>query len=464
MTLIKAFQVPFRYEEQKKIGPSYRTKQPRQKSQASALEAYLMVRDGGASAGGGVGVGAGEDDGDDEGADNDNSGKAGSDTQPSYKTILTVDEKPVCVAFAPDGKLAVGYDTGAVVVYPVCKLASVGDFHVLTVPAMKTVLAFCTYVEAKALRGCCKFFHDYTRELRFHWDIHPLRRRSGDFCLTLFTKYARSADNDLETETTRRRELADFRDLASNPLCPRYVRLKSCTGGRSGRCVQGLSHLPIHLDYFEYNHCPFVMELRTFLLAASELFDQKFVWFYELYIEKLFFAYSYDSYLQFRADVNPRIKCGSLQIKTVPFTKTSRVIDFRGYLEVMTVLEEQFSQASGLDDHPLFNPLLQAKKQVAMGDPAAAVADSLADVRLTSDPLRQYERAIDIPPIKPKRRRQQFQSQEVAKKKHVDPGPATTHSTVERQAHLMAFWQYTQNSTAMIQQLFKTEEQRRFGK
>lgn len=466
MTLIKAFQVPFRYEEQVKISRSYQVKKPHRKSLAMSMEAYLLARDGdggggggGGGAGGGVGEGCDDDESDEEDDRSLNDAGAGG---VSFKTVTTVDEKPVSVAFAPDGKLAVGYDSGAVAIYPVCKLASVGDFHVLTTPAMKTVLSFCSYVEAKNLRGCCKFFHDYTRDLRFHWEIHPLRRRSGDFMLTLFVKYARSGDNDLVTETTRRQELANFRDSALVCLCPRYVRLKPCTGGgRTGRCVQGLSHHPINIDYYEYSQSKFVMELRTFLLAASELFDQKFVWLHELYIEKLFFAYSFDQYLQYRADTNARVKCGNMQIKTVPFTKTSRVIDFKGYLEVMTVLEEQYVGASLLDDHPLFNPAVQAKKQVAMGDPSAVVTSSLADVRLSYDALKQYDRAIDIPPVKPKRRRQQFHSQEVAEKKPVDPGLATTHSTVERQAHIMAFWQYTQNSTALIQQLFKTEEQKR---
>ena len=32
-------------------------------------------------------------------------------------------------------------------------------------------------------------------------------------------------------EVTRRKELSDFRDFASNPLCPRYLRMKPCSGG-----------------------------------------------------------------------------------------------------------------------------------------------------------------------------------------------------------------------------------------
>ena len=31
---------------------------------------------------------------------------------------------------------------------------------------MKNIMSYTCYEEAKALRGCCKFFHDYTRTLR----------------------------------------------------------------------------------------------------------------------------------------------------------------------------------------------------------------------------------------------------------------------------------------------------------
>jgi len=89
-------------------------------------------------------------------------------------------------------------------------------------------------------------------------------------------KYARSEQNDVELETTVRAKLSDFRDVSATALCPRYVRLLTCSGGGRGgnKCVQQLSHGKMHIDYYEYNHCGFVMERRTFLLAASELFDQ----------------------------------------------------------------------------------------------------------------------------------------------------------------------------------------------
>jgi hypothetical protein len=39
------------------------------------------------------------------------------------------------------------------------------------------------------------------------------------------------------------------------------------------------------------------------------------------------------------------------------------VIAFRGYLEVMTVLEEDYTGANSLDAHPLFNPNVLAVKR-----------------------------------------------------------------------------------------------------
>jgi hypothetical protein len=44
-----------------------------------------------------------------------------------------------------------------------------------------------------------------------------------------------------------------------------------------------------------------------------------------------------------------------------------RVIGFRGYLEVMTVLEEEYTEATDLDVHPLFNPIVLAIKKKMQG-------------------------------------------------------------------------------------------------
>ena len=95
-----------------------------------------------------------------------------------------------------------------------------------------------------------------------------------------------------------------------------------------------------------------------------------------------------------------------------------------------------------------------------------ALSDSLADVKLSafSDPLLQYAKPINVPPVKPKKRQQRFNGQEVAEKKYVDPGPSTTHSTVDRQIHVATFWQYAENSTALIHKLFKTEQERRMDR
>jgi len=96
----------------------------------------------------------------------------------------------------------------------------------------------------------------------------------------------------------------------------------------------------------------------------------------------------------------------------------------------------------------------------------------------------QYEKPIGVPPIKPKRRQQRFNTQvtspplwswpvdrrpdppptvphttptrpqEAAEKKHVHPGPRTTHSTVDRQIHLATFAQYAGQSAQLIHNLF----------
>ena len=80
---------------------------------------------------------------------------SGSTTGTRFKTVHTYDDKPVAVGFSPDGKLAVAYDTGAVAIYPVCRLAHVGDFCMLTVPAMRNILSFCSYPEVRVCADVC---------------------------------------------------------------------------------------------------------------------------------------------------------------------------------------------------------------------------------------------------------------------------------------------------------------------
>jgi hypothetical protein len=147
MTLIKAFQVPFQCTETKKIKRSIRARKVR--PAARAIDRLLDAHESGKGA-----MADDSDDDDDEfGLDGESNVEdlgsvgSGSTTGTRFKTVHTYDDKPVAVGFSPDGKLAVGYDTGAVAIYPVCRLAHVGDFCMLTVPAMRNILSFCSYPE-----------------------------------------------------------------------------------------------------------------------------------------------------------------------------------------------------------------------------------------------------------------------------------------------------------------------------
>ena len=167
---------------------------------------------------------------------------------------------------------------------------------------MKIIISYCTYVEAKSLRGCCKYFHDYTRNLRFTWDLHPLRRRVGDKSIILFLKYARTLNNDIENLKFIQNKLGKFCDMYGNIICPKYLSMKPCLGGIKGSCATNNTHNPIYIDYFQYKNSGLFMEFKCILLSASELFYSKFVWMYELYIQKLFFVYSFDEFMYQRID------------------------------------------------------------------------------------------------------------------------------------------------------------------
>ena len=215
---------------------------------------------------------------------------------------LEFDDIPVTVAFAGDGKLAVGYDRGGVIVYPACSLMSVGEFCTLPLPVLHLLCSFSTYIEAKALRGCCKYFHNYTKDLRLRWNIYPLRKRVGDFMISLFMKWSRSIDWNIEKEHKTRKKLNLFYDFHGNKLCLKHLHMKYCDIDNFGNCRQKESHLPMNIDYYDYEKSEFFIELRNILLISCELFGLNFVWQYEDYIEKLFFTLSFERILDERSD------------------------------------------------------------------------------------------------------------------------------------------------------------------
>jgi hypothetical protein len=139
---------------------------------------------------------------------------------------------------------------------------SVGSFSILPLSILEIVCLYCVYSEAQALRGCSRFFHNYTKNLRFRWNIHPMRNKKGDFMIVLFLKWSRSFNWNIEKEINRKK-LGVFHDIYGNLLCSRHLNMKRCDMDRGGNCLLGKSHLAIDLDYFSFERSEFYVELKV---------------------------------------------------------------------------------------------------------------------------------------------------------------------------------------------------------
>lgn len=88
--------------------------------------------------------------------------------------VSTEDPAVVSLDFSGDGKLAMGYRQGGVLILKPYKIANVGLLTNMEHSSFNLVLAFCEYAEYEALRECCTSLHNYTARRRGEWLLSPL--------------------------------------------------------------------------------------------------------------------------------------------------------------------------------------------------------------------------------------------------------------------------------------------------
>jgi hypothetical protein len=251
-------------------------------------------------------------------------------------TPLT-DRKPVDVAFSSDGKIAVMYRRGGVIVYKPIKLYSVGNFDSMPVsdldalssqsssssaPQMSCfdhLLSYCDYSDYEALRECCVYFHHHTRRLRSSWSLAPLGTSfRHTVAVYQFMKWALAPFRDhqikfgipspIKPSDLTPLDRIVFYDQHGRECCARYwvngpmqpltsIDSKSLhqfinSRHTSGRCCENivcvLSHdLPV-IPYHFLQSLDAGINYQGTLLAISRLYGDDFIWKKESYLQRLF--------------------------------------------------------------------------------------------------------------------------------------------------------------------------------
>eukprot|EP01034_Spumella_vulgaris_P028198 gene28198-35014_t len=312
--------------------------------------------------------------------------------------------KPCSVAFSPVGNLAVGYKNGGVYVYEAYKAYEVGHLKKLQSHILeRVILSYLEYRDLTALRDCCNCLHNFTQELRLSWKIFPRRASHINQVVVLFVRWSRIGAEGVRglNETTFPLLDCDGRAMClrhMNRECPASEALQNlliADGGRSSPsspaaaaslCVA--SHGALRYDVEELCALDAYVELEDLLFFASVLFGPKFLWRYDVYIRELFVAFGVDRDVCSRRD--PMSRRNETVREAIP--QTTRVLLFRRYLELMTILQEQHSELKEIHAHKLFRRSPRSRFQ-----PKEPMTVDTVDPRLVPDPTEQYARGIDVP-------------------------------------------------------------------
>jgi hypothetical protein len=289
------------------------------------------------------------------------------------------------VSFAIDGKLAVGYRSGGVLVFNGFKSLPCGDFHRLTIDAFNHILSFCSFADLESIRGCSRLFHNHTLGLRFQWRLAKMRPSHRQIMLYAFLRWCTNNKGELVFD-----KKTAFLDCEGNELCAHWLETASCPLNRS--CPHSHAEMP-SVGYREFYPAArdLGLELSQFKVAAYLTFGSKFVWKKERYIEALFAEYAESVERVQRHGHRPRYSVGGEMLRETSVEPTL-VLCFKHYSDIMALLEEDFVGSKSIEMHPLF---FRREGHGAMRPRGPYDFESI-EKRIYVDPLEQYGNGIKI--------------------------------------------------------------------
>ena len=293
------------------------------------------------------------------------------------KQLKLWNKTPTCVSFSPDGKIAVTYKSGGVVVHSAFKSFPLGQFEKLLQEDFERVMSYLHFQDCVALRDSCWFLHNITRRKRDLWLIYPMRHHKHHVMVYAFYKWCM-----LEGGPTQ--SLGPYTDRFGESVCMGYQE-GTCTSQNACR----FKHAPIYVDPFVLETSQACLARKQFCIILVAIFGAKFFWEYEIYLDELMRAYGEMKELEAREDPMTRAN----EVVRNVFTEKQLTIKFHGYMEIMHACEEVYHGQKGMHEHTLFSRKGKDRyrpKEEYDPDNVCLWHDQI--------PLEQYDdRGVDVP-------------------------------------------------------------------
>jgi len=342
------------------------------------------------------------------------------------KSLVTANKTPVSLSFSSDGKIAVGYKSGGIMLHNAYKAFALGNLEQLMQVDFERVMSFLTYKDAVCLRDTCWFLHNYTRRKRANWDLYPMRSNQYHRVVWGFLKWSTMARGG-------KKLLGPFFDEHGKPICIGYQEgicnhQKSCPN----------SHATAALDSAFVEESGACLDRKNLNIVLVSIFGPHFYWKYELYIGELMIAYGKTTVLEHRGDPMSR---RNEVVRDVRYDD-SQTIGLKGYLEVMNYCEEVYQGQKEMHEHTLFT-----RKGKDRYRPKAEYDPDNHPVAWV-DALAQYNsRGIDVPfKVDRFKKYRVVPGYEDAKRKALSP----------KAEHLSVHRTETEKAVGLINSLFKT--------
>ena len=292
------------------------------------------------------------------------------------KNLRLINKVPVSASFSLDGKIAVGYKSGGIMVHNAYRAFALGDLEKLTQQNFHLVLGYLQYPDAVNLRNTCWFLHNFTRKYRDSWSLYPMRKSWFHYSAYGFVKWSSLPGGG-------HKDFGELIDKEGKPVCLGYQE-GTCTHQNS--CPK--RHTAVYLDPQSVEDVGACLDRKCFGIVLVRMFGSNFFWRYELYLDELMIAYGRRQRMEVRGDPMTR------RNETVRERRYEEelTVGLKGYMEIMTTCEEVYSRQTVMHEHTLFSR--QGKDRYRPMAEYNPEAIPLAWV----DRLKQYtDRGIDVP-------------------------------------------------------------------
>ena len=340
--------------------------------------------------------------------------------------------RPCTVSFATDGKLAIGFKCGGVLLFKGYRSLAAGRLNSLPSTSVERVLSFCDYKSLESLRDCCRLLHNYTRDLRGQWRLRPMREKHHDIMIYFFLRWA----------TRNTSELAFSSKQLFAGICQHHLETGRCPLNKS--CPFSHDALP-DLGFREFFPSPseIGLELCQFITCCNSVYGPTFCYQQEAYILALFDEKAaVVPRLQMQRE-RPRYTPGGEVIRNVKVEDT-KVLGIKEYILVMTWLEEDHCGNKPIHLHALFHRSSHSRDS---RKPPGPYEMDAVDKRIYIDRTEQYGGGLKVSCVPLKERVVQTRSGMEDQTKGSDLG--------SKGLHVEAFRSQSERISGLCSRIFK---------